>query len=304
MGLAGVLDGLDRRARLCAVPGSAVEWGFTWEDRDVETQRWWPQGIACSGEARSLSPAAYDGPGLLLCAWYAKTPDGTHTHSRVSVVDLTTLRYRHVELVTAAGKPLAVHAGGLAWTGEHLLVAATRRGLGVARLDDVRRVGERLQLPVTSWLRAEQDDEEPLRYSFCSVDAERPGSPRLLVGEYGGRSAPRRTAWFALDPETGLPAGGDGTATATQSGEGPVRMQGMVSVGGVHHVVSSNGRWAPSTLHVGRPGDLSARLGALPVGSEDLTWSPEAGLLWSQSEHPGHRYVFAVRPTRGDARRD
>ncbi len=301
VGLAGVLERLDRQARLTRVPGLSVEWGFTWDRSDALNRTWWPQGLTCSGEAG----AAYDGPRVLLAAWYAKDADGTHLRSRVSVVELESLRYRHVELVTAKLEPLPVHAGGLAWSGDHLLVAATKRGLGVAPLSGIRRLTdargrERDVLPVTSWLRAEQDEEQPqLRYSFCSLDSAEPDRPRLVVGEYGGSGATHRIVDYPLDPATGLPlAGDDGCCAARPVSRGPVRMQGLVVVDGVQHVTCSHGTRLPGTLHVGRPGKLRIRLAALPPGPEDLTYWPELGLLWCQSEHPGRRYVFAVRPSR------
>ena len=32
----------------------------------------------------------------------------------------------------------------------------------------------------------------------------------------------------------------------------------------------------------------------MPVGVEDITYWPSTDQLWSLSEYPGHRYVFAM----------
>ena len=52
------------------------------------------------------------------------------------MVDVNAGRYGHVALVTADGKPVKTHAGGLAWREDLLYVADTTRGL---RLFDLRR---------------------------------------------------------------------------------------------------------------------------------------------------------------------
>lgn len=314
VGLAGVLDALDRQAHALAVPGRRVEWGFGWEREDAHSRQWWPQGITSTSEAGPTS--AYAGRDLLVTSWYAKPVDGSRHGSRLSVVDLATLRYRHVLLVQPKPDgswftPLRVHAGGLAWSGSQLLVAATRTGIFTASVDDVVEVDEpgrffgyRFVLPVGGLLRAEQDEaEEPLRYSFCSMERPATGPPRLHVGEYGRNRATRRLAHFPVDPQTDLPVQGPAGCEACDLAEGPAGMQGVAVVDGVRHLTTSHGTQRPGTLHVGArrrwwPRLRAARRGALPVGPEDLTWWPEQGLLWSLSEHPGHRYVYAVRPSR------
>lgn len=294
VGLAGALSALDHQARLVAAPGNAVEWGLTWDEHDGHDATWMPQGLTTTADAAG----AWRDRRVLLAAWYRTDRSGAHLGSRVSVLDLESLRYAHVELVRPTRRglaPLRVHAGGLTWSGEHLLVAATRQGLGVARLDDVTRHDGRLVLPVSRWLHAEQDDEEPLRYSSCSVDGTG-GQPRLLVAEYGQDGQTRRLVALPLHVD-GLPrSADDGRSRAEELAELPLRTQGLVSVDGVLHATSSNGTRRRGTLHVGVPGRLTAHHGALPPGPEDLSWWPDTGLLWCQTEHPGQRYVVALRP--------
>lgn len=313
VGLGAVLGSLDQQARLVRVPGSAVEWGWTWEAGDVEDTRWWPQGITSTGDAGPASP--YADREVLLTSWYAKSADGAGQGSRISVVDLESLRYRHVLLVAPNDdgswfRPLHVHAGGLAWSGEHLLVAATLRGLITAHVDDVVRVeqperffGYRYVLPVRGLLRADQDQgTEPLRYSFCSVERPADGPARLHVGEYGRGVSSRRLARFVLDPESGLPdLGSDGACSTAPLADGPEGMQGVAVVDGVHHLTTSHGTRRAGSLLVGdleHGRRLRRHRGALPVGPEDLAYWPEQRLLWSLSEHPGRRWVWSMRPPR------
>ena len=87
------------------VPGEAVAEGFTWEERDASTDRWWPQGVTTSADAYGPDPQSgtYAGRLVLLASWYAHGALGwLLLGSRVSVVDLTDPadpRYRHVLLV-------------------------------------------------------------------------------------------------------------------------------------------------------------------------------------------------------------
>ena len=45
---------------------------------------------------------------------------------------------------------------------------------------------------------------------------------------------------------------------------------------------------------VGRPGHLREHRWQLPVGPEDITYWPSRDQLWSLSEYPGARYVYAM----------
>ena len=139
------------------MPGTAVDWGFRWNDGDEATERWWPQGITTSADASDAEDI--DGRRLLVTSWYSKTVRGENRGSRITVVDIDTLEYRHVLLVvperTRGGevelKPLLVHAGGLVWCGPYLHVAGTRRGLFSCLVDDIIRVRldrRRVRLPL------------------------------------------------------------------------------------------------------------------------------------------------------------
>jgi hypothetical protein len=305
VGIDGVLADLNRQAVRARVPGRAVDWGLTWNDADVHTRKWWPQGITTSADA-----GQEDDRRLLVTSWYAKDSDGRNRGSRISVVDLVSLGYRHVLLVVPTQvdgelvlRPLLAHAGGLVWCGPYLHVAGTRRGLFSCRVDDVIRVhstdaalGYRYVLPVRfGYDDHAEDGSEQMRYSFLSLDRGA-DPPALVAGEYGRDEMTRRLVRYPLDPKTGhLAAHEDGSSRPVRlDEEGLGHMQGAVVVGDTYYVTASRGARTPGLLHVGRPGSWRTIRRALPPGPEDITYWPSTDTLWSLSEHPGHRYVFSM----------
>jgi hypothetical protein len=316
VGLPGVLDHLNRQAQKARVPGMAVDHGFRWNADDQSTERWWPQGITTSADASDTEDI--DGRRLLVTSWYSKTVRGTNLGSRVTVVDIDTLEYRHVLLVVpervADGsvelRPLLVHAGGLVWCGPYLHVAGTRRGLFSCLVDDIIRVrstedayGYRFVLPVRfAYDAAASEGVELMRYSFLSLDR---GSqpPQLVAGEYGRAEMTRRLVRYPLDPETmHLVTHEDGTSRPVALDErGLGHMQGAAVVGDTYYVTSSRGRYRLGSMHVGEPGRFRTFPRALPVGPEDISYWPSTDLFWSLTEYPGRRYVFAMQRPQFDA---
>ena len=330
VGVPGVLDDLNRTATLARVPARAARWGFRWDDQDQSSERWWPQGVTTSGDVSvGGSHGGSVGPRhdrqVVCTSWYAKPVDGEARGSRVTFVDVSDparLRYRHVLLVDVRlgedGRvqmsPLTVHAGGLVWHGDHLFVAGTMRGVSVVRAEDVLRVpdgsdrnewfGYRYVLPVRFHYegRAEEGVER-MRYSFLSLARDaatadgRLGGTRLVAGEYarGGSGGTTRLLELPFDPATSLlREGPDGIRPWARHRTGVEAMQGAVLVGGTWFLATSAGRFRPGSLHVGRPPRLRRHLWALPVGVEDLAHWPERDEIWSQSEYPGRRFVFAM----------
>lgn len=299
VGLEGVLAQLDRQARPAEAPGSLVSRAFSWEDRDNDDQQWWPQGITWSTD--TAAPA-----GIIATSAYAKGPKaarGLSAGSRITIVDRASLRYQHVLLVrphrTPGGSrfgPLRVHAGGLVWAGPYLHVAGTRRGILTCRIADILRVvpsaatlGHRFILPVRFAYEAASGD---LRYSFLSLDRS-VDPPELIGGEYGRDAMTTRLVRYPL---AGDHLAADATGVSAPSlfdvGGAP-NMQGAVTVDGTWYVSRSRGQNLGELL-VGRPAAFTTVKDALPVGPEDLTYWPEHDELWSLSEYPGRRFVFAL----------
>lgn len=324
-GVDGVLGDLKWQAKeslLGRLMGRAVSRAITWDDYDRRDQRWWPQGISTSADASDTEDIA--GRRVLVTTWYSKTIDGTSHGSRVTFLDLDTLQYRHVLLVVPgldkAGelvlKPLKIHAGGVVWAGPYLHVAATSRGFVTFRVDDIMRVpgdddhpddfgisgrrvasyGHRYVLPLRFSYRAETDEGHTgLRYSFVSLD-RRSEPPTIVAGEYGRGDDTTRLARYRLDPDTWLLATGeDGFSRPVGIDEaGVVQMQGGVVAGGRYHLTVSKGAWAPGWVYVGQPGRFVRRRFATPMGPEDIAYWPSTDELWSISEHPRRRWVFAM----------
>lgn len=326
VGTVGVLGALERRLRRAAPTGLRVWRAWAWDRHDSFTRRWWPQGISTSVDATGTKRGLVEGREVVLTSWYSHEVDGINKGVRISFVDVNTRRYRHVLLVVPKmvdGRitlaPLKAHAGGIVWAGPWLYVAGTAKGIHVFRMEDIVRIpdalfdedsarigrhddrlssyGYRYVLPLRFAYRAAADEgEEPLRYSFLSLDRD-PEEPALIVGEYGRRRQTTRLARFGLDPETWLlPADDEGyTRPLLLEGTGQRGMQGACVVKGTWYLTASHGPWGLGTLYVGRPGAWRALRRALPMGPEDIAYVPQTDSLWSVSEHPGRRWIFKVR---------
>ncbi len=48
-------------------------------------------------------------------------------------------------------------------------------------------------------------------------------------------------------------------------------------------------------MYVGRPGAFRTYRWATPMGPEDICWDAATDLLWSVTEHPRRRWVYAMR---------
>lgn len=325
-GVDGLLDDLKYAARRARVPrllGRAVRRAITWDRYDTRDPRWWPQGISTSADASDTEDIA--GRRVLVMTWYSKGIDGSESYgSRVSFLDLDSMRYRHVLLVVPtldddgalSLAPLRIHAGGIVWAGPYLHIAATERGFVTCRVDDILRVpgsgdrpgelgvvgnqvfsyGHRYVLPVRFRYRAyAADGVTKLRYSFLSLDrASSP--PGLVAGEYGRGEQTTRLARFRLDPATWqLETDDDGHSRPLAPDEhGPVQMQGAAIARGRFHVTVSRGPWWPGDVYAGLAGNFKRHRMATPMGPEDVAYWPSADLLWSLTEHPRRRWVFAM----------
>ena len=308
VGLDAVLADLNRAAKPVRVPAPAADYGFRWDLGDMLTQTWWPQGITTSADASDVDDIG--GRRVVVVAWYAKKWAGVSKGVRLSFVDVSdpaAPRYRHVLLVepgAARGmKAVLVHAGGILWYGPSLLVADTRGGIRVFDLDDVCRIadeggflGYRYVLPQRTAYLAEHGDDEPFRFSFISLD--RTGAEHQLVaGEYGRDGQTTRLTRFALDAgRLGLAFESDDVARPLEMLlDGRVRMQGATIVEGTWYVTAARGPVQHGALYTRRRGeDFVEHPGVLSAGPEDLTYWPRHDRLWTCSEWPSRRFVYAM----------
>lgn len=327
VGLEGVLSELEHVARPGPVPAPAAAWGFRLDPADDRSLRWWPQGITTSADADPTGRVL--GRTLVLTSAYSKEVAGVQMGSRVTVTDVSDrrrVRYQHVLLVEVVVeehalvlRPVTVHAGGLAWHGRNLHVAATARGLCVFRLDDVLRVprggrrdrlditegrvpdtfGHRYVLPLRFRYAAEHASAvAPFRYSFVSVDRSAL-PPELVAGEYGRDGASTRLLRYRVDPASRLlQHDWVGRSGPVEVSVGVPGMQGVAVVDGRYHVVTSAGSRRRGSLWVGCPGALQEHPGVLSVGPEDLAYRADTDELWTLSEYPGRRFVYALDRSR------
>lgn len=326
-----MLDDLNRRAKRTWTPGRAVSQAYTWDARDRHARHWWPQGITTSADAGDPRSPQGGERRLVLVSWYAKDivrGEQKDNHgSRISFLDLDTLKYRHVLLVVPSFKdgelvlsPLKVHAGGIVWSGQYLHIAATSRGFYTARPEDLMRIpddvggddlyrlgihgrevasyGYRYVLPVRFRYRAYADKGLPkLRYSFMSLDRET-DPPELVVGEYGRKEQTTRIARYPLDPDTDLLSTGDDELSRPVLLEdgGVQGMQGACVANGRYHLSVMPYR-PMGSIYVGHPGELRRVDWAIPPGPEDLAFWPDgrgSGQVWTVTEFPFLRWIIAM----------
>jgi hypothetical protein len=314
VGLAGLLAGRGRRAWRRQSHAPAAEESWAWGLRDNWSPTWWPQGIDV-GE--------HDGRRLLAVSWFAQPKRGVRMGARLSFVDFRDPRrprYHHVLLVTPvrqgsdAGspvtlEPVTVHAGGIVWTGDRILVADTAGGIRVFDLGNLLRTsramfGYRYLLPQSATYRstgakkAKEAGIPWLRYSFLSLE-HGGDQPRLVAGEYRNAGAGDRLVRIAIDAGGGLLVDEGGHAGLVDVHEpGVWRMQGACVVDGRWFITSSNGDREGGDLWSGEPGTLTRHRHVLPAGPEDLAYDPRTRQLWSVCEWPRHRRIFSVDPAR------
>jgi hypothetical protein len=257
------------------------------------TRRWYPQGIDLG---------VWHGRRTLAVSWFRQRLDGHHLASRVALVDLD--RSRHLDVLLAVEEegvlqPAPIHAGGIAWFGDRLFVAATRRGVWEFDLSRIRRVhgaearrvaGASPRGPKVSALVAVRTRVHPidLRCSYLGRVIDPDGTPlhRVLIGEY----TPDDTGRIA---EFDIPEDDGGFTERERFSPGIPRMQGAVRWGD-RHFVSQSDHLRPGALWTGTRDALTRSRIPLPVGCEDLALDPDARLLWTLGEHPWKRVVRGI----------
>ncbi|QIG44255.1 hypothetical protein G5V58_17075 [Nocardioides anomalus] len=75
---------------------------------------------------------------------------------------------------------------------------------------------------------------------------------------------------------------------------GVVRAQGAAIAEGRWYVTASHGPRMPGSVYVGEPGAFREHRWAAPMGPEDIAWDADTDLLWSVTEHPRRRWVYAM----------
>ncbi|WP_165367958.1 hypothetical protein, partial [Phytoactinopolyspora endophytica] len=319
-----VLDSANRTARACSPSVTYRTASFCWNSGDSSVEYWMPQGITTTGDA--TASGQWEGREALLSAWYDKE-SGRNMGVRISFVDMadrTTPEYRHVLLVQPrwdGGQPsfgpVNAHAGGIFWHEDKLYVANTYNGLRSFDMDDLMRVstGDNTKIGRQAdgsyyahnylYVLPQEAHYQPSttggegRFRYSQVALDRTTSPdSLLVSEYGNPGTDTRMARFELDEGTShIAEDSDGYARADWAYTVGIRgMQGATSVNGTFHIHRSNGSSTRGDVFIWRPGNVATQhTGAVPIGPEDVSYWPQRNEIWSQTEYPGMRYVYASR---------
>ncbi|MCK6512997.1 hypothetical protein L6R29_23960 [Myxococcota bacterium] len=332
--LSAVLQDLNRSgSKVSAINGvSCLARGYSWESGDNAVAYWYPQGL--TGSASANSTGKVDGKSVLIASWYHKPEEDSSTTVnkgvRVSIVDSSNQAawpYRHallVEPMMSNGKPsyrpIEIHAGGMAWFGNYLYVADTSKGFRVFDLRRILRVqtddnnaigyvaakdeyhgfGYRYVIPqVNLYTRCSGSCCVRFSFAFMAVSAQ---SPSLLSGEYTNVNTNARLHRWRLDPTSGKLVVKNRTAVATEIlFPGVIKMQGAAIEGTRIWVSSSQPKnsspTSPGSLYTGMIGGAIATY-RYPYPPEDMHLSHTDDLLWSQTENPNSRYVYAIQHTR------
>ncbi|MEN9784914.1 MAG: hypothetical protein RLZZ299_178 [Pseudomonadota bacterium] len=293
--------------------------GFTWNAGDDGVDYWMPQGV--TGTFDSEPGGLVEGYAGVLVSWhYDPGAAGTSYDKgvRISFANVSgtgAVTYRHALLVAPTGdgssasfEAVRVHAGGIAWVGPWLYVADTNHGLRVFDMRHILRVdvdvdtlgcdggtcrawNYRYVIPqVTRYAMPACGCEAD--FSFVALDRSS-SPPSLVTGEYRSDSIAGKLLRWPLDPGTGLLAGGAVTRASEAWVAQQDRMQGAASQGGVWWVSCSSQSGSDGRVYRLTPGNSQGY--AWVYGAEDLAIDSGNGTVWSCTEHPGSRAVFASR---------
>jgi hypothetical protein len=304
------------------VPGSpaGVKLAFRWNAEDEASTTWTPQGLTGSADASPTGLVAGKRV-VLVSAYHSPVGNDPNKGVRVAFVDVTNPAspvYRWALLVTPTGStatpsfaPVTIHAGGLAWFGHYLYVAATGTGFRVFDLDHILpmntgadtigcsggvcRAGLYAYAIPEVGAYVSQSKCGDL-FSFVSLDRST-SPPSLLTGEYCSGAAcatalAGRLRRFALDPISGrlssAPTFWPTEALFMQQRQ----VQGAASRAGVHYLSSSAPAAGAGALY--RTSLGKAATSGWIDAPEDLMMDEGNGWIWCQSEGVGARVVAAM----------
>ncbi|MFF4529430.1 FG-GAP repeat domain-containing protein [Streptomyces sp. NPDC001407] len=125
---------------LCHPTGIAGGQGFCWSAEDDDTDAWFPQGLAGSGESPQAQ-ALVNGRKVLISSWHA-SGDKAERITFADVTDPAHISYRHALLVGLSDDSknfaaLGGHANNVVWAGSRLYVAAIGSGFDVFDLNEI-----------------------------------------------------------------------------------------------------------------------------------------------------------------------
>ncbi|HWM07401.1 MAG TPA: hypothetical protein VNP92_34140, partial [Actinophytocola sp.] len=175
---------------------------FCFEDGDVDTPEWMPQGVTTVADAQS--DELWGEKQAILVSWYDKQTAPVKG-VRVSFLDTDTGNYQHVllaypytngegnpsyEQVTTpqSGDGGSVHAGGMVWYGNYLYLVDTRRGVRVFDMRYILDIKSASNGDVTDSGKIGRQDGTYYSYGY-----------RYVMPQVGGWSNPGGLATFPPD---------------------------------------------------------------------------------------------------------
>lgn len=319
-----------------AIPGDppGATFAFRWEDSENDKTTWIPQGL--TGSADADVTGLVDGRRWVVASFYydEDAPDAADPKGvRLAWVDITdpdAPAYRFVLLVEPLvgpdggpdWGPVQIHAGGIAWVGDHLYVADTFAGLRVFdttrmyRADTSEDVigcdGTSCKAGLYAYALPQigaYDLVAPCapaeRFSFLSVDRSI-DPPQLVTGEYCSATScadplAGRLFRYPLDPLTSLVAPSAPSTVRTWPTDawyaGETQIQGAGASGGVFYLSSSEPAGGAGALYrvdaggsatygwIDSPEDVMIDVSAATGGGAEIA---------SLSEAVSERYVFGA----------
>jgi len=169
--------------------------GFLWDSDDSKTKKWRPQGIAGLNEG---------GKDYILVSWYGRKEEGYKERgARISIVELSSLKYRHLLLVDKDMNTYPdMHAGGISVVNGKLHVADSRSGYNVIRVYNFNKIKElpeaEAKYDYTYILIEEFNYKSPITPSFMSYDKDQ---KKMLIGTFAEKpsnSKPNLLLWYKV----------------------------------------------------------------------------------------------------------
>lgn len=170
-----------------------AERGFLWDSDDSTTKKWRPQGIT----------GLYEGAKeYIFVSWYGRKEEGyIERGSRISIIELSSLKYRHVLLVDKDMNTYPdMHAGGISVLNGKLHVADSRTGYNVIRVYNFNKIKNlpdaEAKYDYTYILIEEYNYKVPITPSYMSYDKDQ---KKMLIGTFAedpSSSNPNLMAWY------------------------------------------------------------------------------------------------------------
>lgn len=325
--VADVLDSANRVGSRCYPAMNNLVIAFCWNSDDANTSYWTPQGISTSGDASDTGTV--DGRTAILTSWYDSDGTGIDKGVRVTFVDYANTaapEYRHVLLVEPTGtaaapsfRPVAVHAGGIAWYGNYLYVADTNYGFRVFDMGHIWKVTATGATELIGrqsngtyqafnylyaipqafrYTQSTTNSAAPLRFSTVSVARVLP-THSLAMAEWADDpdASGKRLARFDLSTDGLLASDADGIVRADDVQTISQRdIQGTALIGDRYFLSQDDGANARGNLGVYANGKVTWYNNHLPDGiPEAQSYWPGKDQLWSLTEYRGKRRVFSLR---------